>query len=209
VNSKSASLRRKAIDYSVQAIYCSATTTRTPLQPATLRTWTPTTQPQPPIVEPASIRRRPLALSRILDPRIVGAEIRRARAGEINSASATRTSRTSIAISYRKNFPTKTSHRGARAPDQKFLSQPMFVARSSPPRRKRFVKIQDTVRSFKEIVEAKIRHVPEQAFYKVGTIDEALRSRKDEARRLITENASEAIDLWSSPPTPVAAREKH
>jgi F-type H+-transporting ATPase subunit beta len=36
------------------------------------------------------------------------------------------------------------------------------------------VKIEDTVRSFKEIVEGKYDEVPEQAFYMVGTIDEAL-----------------------------------
>jgi F-type H+-transporting ATPase subunit beta len=36
------------------------------------------------------------------------------------------------------------------------------------------VKIEDTVRSFKEIVEGKYDDVPEQAFYMVGTIDEAL-----------------------------------
>jgi len=37
------------------------------------------------------------------------------------------------------------------------------------------VKIEDTVRSFKEIVEGKYDDVPEQAFYMVGTIDEALK----------------------------------
>jgi F-type H+/Na+-transporting ATPase subunit beta len=38
----------------------------------------------------------------------------------------------------------------------------------------KYVKIDDTVRSFKEIVEGKYDDVPEQAFYMVGTIDEAL-----------------------------------
>jgi F-type H+-transporting ATPase subunit beta len=37
------------------------------------------------------------------------------------------------------------------------------------------VKIEDTVRSFKEIVEGKYDDVPEQAFYMVGTIEEALK----------------------------------
>jgi F-type H+-transporting ATPase subunit beta len=38
----------------------------------------------------------------------------------------------------------------------------------------KYVKIEDTVRSFKEIVEGKYDDIPEQAFYMVGTIDEAL-----------------------------------
>jgi F-type H+-transporting ATPase subunit beta len=38
----------------------------------------------------------------------------------------------------------------------------------------KYVKIEDTVRSFKEIVEGKYDEIPEQAFYMVGTIDEAL-----------------------------------
>jgi F-type H+-transporting ATPase subunit beta len=38
----------------------------------------------------------------------------------------------------------------------------------------KYVKIEDTVRSFKEIVEGKYDDVPEQAFYMVGTIEEAL-----------------------------------
>jgi F-type H+/Na+-transporting ATPase subunit beta len=38
----------------------------------------------------------------------------------------------------------------------------------------KYVKIEDTVRSFKEIVEGKYDDIPEQAFYMVGTIDEVL-----------------------------------
>jgi len=38
----------------------------------------------------------------------------------------------------------------------------------------KYVKIEDSVRSFKEIVEGKYDDIPEQAFYMVGTIDEAL-----------------------------------
>src|SRR5438094_8449866 len=57
---------------------------------------------------------------------------------------------------------------------EKFLSQPMFVAAQFTGLEGKYVKIEDTVRSFKEIVEGKYDDVPEQAFYMVGTIEEAL-----------------------------------
>jgi F-type H+-transporting ATPase subunit beta len=55
---------------------------------------------------------------------------------------------------------------------QKFLSQPFFVAHQFTGIEGRYVKIEDTVRGFKEIVEGKHDDLPEQAFYMVGTIDE-------------------------------------
>jgi len=57
---------------------------------------------------------------------------------------------------------------------QKFLSQPFHVAEQFTGYTGRYVKIQDTVRSFKEIIEGKHDDVPEQAFYMKGTIDEVL-----------------------------------
>jgi F-type H+-transporting ATPase subunit beta len=50
----------------------------------------------------------------------------------------------------------------------------MFVAAQFTGLPGKYVKIADTVRSFKEIVEGKYDDIPEQAFYMVGTIDEAL-----------------------------------
>jgi F-type H+-transporting ATPase subunit beta len=55
---------------------------------------------------------------------------------------------------------------------QKFLSQPFFVAEPFTGQPGRYVKLEDTIRSFKTIVEGKCDHIPEQAFYMVGTIDE-------------------------------------
>ena len=55
---------------------------------------------------------------------------------------------------------------------EKFLSQPMFVAEQFTGLEGKYVKIEDTVRGFKEIVEGKHDDVPEQAFYMVGTIEE-------------------------------------
>lgn len=56
---------------------------------------------------------------------------------------------------------------------QKFLSQPFFVAEQFTGLKGKFVELADTVRSFKEICEGKWDHLPEQAFYMVGSIEEA------------------------------------
>jgi len=57
---------------------------------------------------------------------------------------------------------------------QKFLSQPFFVAEQFTGLPGKYVPIAETVKSFKEIVDGKHDAIPEQAFYMVGTIDEAL-----------------------------------
>ena len=57
---------------------------------------------------------------------------------------------------------------------QRFLSQPFFVAEQFTGRSGKYVKREDTVRSFKEILEGKYDHVPEQKFYMVGSIEEVL-----------------------------------
>ncbi|MFO1518242.1 MAG: F0F1 ATP synthase subunit beta [bacterium] len=57
---------------------------------------------------------------------------------------------------------------------QRFLSQPFFVAAQFTGMDGKYVKIEDTIRGFKEIVAGKHDDVPEQAFYMVGTIEEAL-----------------------------------
>jgi F-type H+-transporting ATPase subunit beta len=57
---------------------------------------------------------------------------------------------------------------------QKFLSQPFFVAQQFTGLEGKYVPIADTVRGFREIVDGKHDEVPEQAFYMVGGIEEAL-----------------------------------
>ncbi len=59
---------------------------------------------------------------------------------------------------------------------QRFLTQPMYVAAQFTGRDGRYVKIEDTVRGFREILEGKHDDLPEQAFYMVGTIEEAVES---------------------------------
>jgi F-type H+-transporting ATPase subunit beta len=57
---------------------------------------------------------------------------------------------------------------------QKFLSQPFHVAEAFTGSPGRYVKLKDTVRGFKELVEGKYDDLPEQAFYMVGSIEEAV-----------------------------------
>jgi F-type H+-transporting ATPase subunit beta len=57
---------------------------------------------------------------------------------------------------------------------QKFLSQPFHVAEVFTGAPGRYVKVEDTVRSFKEIIEGKHDNIPEQAFYMKGAIEEVL-----------------------------------
>ena len=63
---------------------------------------------------------------------------------------------------------------------QRFLSQPFFVAAQFTGTEGKFVTVKDTVRGFKEILDGKHDELPEQAFYMVGGIEEAV----EKARRL-------------------------
>ena len=63
---------------------------------------------------------------------------------------------------------------------QRFLSQPMFVAEAFTGTQGRYVKLQDTIKSFKEVVEGKHDDLPEQAFYMVGDVGEVI----DKAKKL-------------------------
>ena len=61
---------------------------------------------------------------------------------------------------------------------QRFLTQPMFVAEVFTGQPGRYVKIEETVKGFKEILDGKHDNLPEQAFYMVGTIEEAVEKGK-------------------------------
>ncbi|MGB9735422.1 MAG: F0F1 ATP synthase subunit beta [bacterium] len=61
---------------------------------------------------------------------------------------------------------------------QRFLSQPFFVAEQFTGTPGKYVKLADTIKGFKEIAEGKHDAIPEQAFYMVGTIEEALEKAK-------------------------------
>ena len=57
---------------------------------------------------------------------------------------------------------------------QRFLSQPFYVAQQFTGLEGKYVKLADTIRGFKEIVEGKHDDLPEQSFFNVGTIEEAV-----------------------------------
>ncbi|URJ29780.1 F0F1 ATP synthase subunit beta [Blochmannia endosymbiont of Camponotus sp.] len=61
---------------------------------------------------------------------------------------------------------------------QRFLSQPFFVAEVFTGFSGTYVSLKDTIQGFKEIIEGKYDHIPEQAFYMVGTIEEVIEKNK-------------------------------
>ena len=61
---------------------------------------------------------------------------------------------------------------------QRFLSQPFFVAEAFTGQQGRYVSIKDSIKGFSEIIEGKHDDLPEQAFYMVGTIEEAVEQAK-------------------------------
>jgi len=118
----------------------------------------------------------PLAsTSRILDPRIVGEEHYRT-AQEVKSIlQRYKELQDIIAILGVEELSEEDKLTVSRARKiQNFLSQPFFVAEQFTGLEGRYVRIADTIRSFREIVEGKHDDLPERAFYMVGDIDEAL-----------------------------------
>ena len=61
---------------------------------------------------------------------------------------------------------------------ERFLSQPFFVAEQFTGEPGKYVKVEDTVRGFKEVVEGKHDDIPERAFYMKGTIDEVVQAAR-------------------------------
>ncbi len=124
----------------------------------------------------------PLAsTSRILDPRVVGQEHYDVARGVQRVLQRYKDLQDIIAILGIEELSDEDKLIVARARRiQRFLSQPMFVAEAFTGTEGRYVPVKETVRGFKEILEGKHDDLPEQAFYMVGTIDEAV----DKAKRL-------------------------
>jgi F-type H+-transporting ATPase subunit beta len=160
---------------SVQAIYVPADDYTDPAPAATFAHLDATTNLSRQIVErgiyPAV---DPLAsYSRILDPRVVGQEhysVARAVKSVLQRYKDLQDIIAILGIEELSDEDKRTVARARRI--EKFLSQPMYVAAQFTGLEGKYVKIADTVRSFKEIVEGKYDDIPEQAFYMVGTIDE-------------------------------------
>jgi F-type H+/Na+-transporting ATPase subunit beta len=162
---------------SVQAIYVPADDYTDPAPATTFAHLDATTNLSRAIVElgiyPAV---DPLAsTSRILDPRIIGQEhynVARAVKQVLQRYKDLQDIIAILGIDELSEEDKLTVGRARRI--QKFLSQPFFVAEQFTGMSGKYVPIADTVRSFREIVDGKYDHLPEQAFYMVGTIEEAV-----------------------------------
>jgi F-type H+-transporting ATPase subunit beta len=114
------------------------------------------------------------SFSRILDPRIVGEEHYQTARSVQAVLQRYKDLQDIIAILGVEELSEEDKQAVGRARRiQRFLSQPMFVAEAFTGRSGRYVPVKDTVRGFREILEGKWDHLPEQAFYMVGGIEEA------------------------------------
>jgi F-type H+-transporting ATPase subunit beta len=122
----------------------------------------------------------PLAsTSRVLDPRIVGEEHYKVARQVQAILQRYKELQDIIAILGMDELSEEDKTLVARARKiQRFLSQPFFVAEQFTGIKGKFVKIEDTIRAFREIAEGKHDHLPEQAFYLVGTIEDAMEKAK-------------------------------
>jgi F-type H+-transporting ATPase subunit beta len=124
----------------------------------------------------------PLAsTSRILDPNIIGEEHYTTARAVQSILQRYKDLQDIIAILGMEELSDEDKIVVARARKiQRFLSQPFSVAEQFTGQPGRYVKLADTVKSFKEVVEGKHDDLPEQAFYMVGDIGEAM----DKAKKL-------------------------
>ena len=117
--------------------------------------------------------------SKVLDPRIVGEEHYRVAREVQRILQRYKELQDIIAILGMEELSDEDKLIVARARRiQRFLSQPFHVAEQFTGTPGRYVKLEDTIKGFKEIIEGKWDHLPEQAFYMVGTIEEAVEKAK-------------------------------
>lgn len=118
--------------------------------------------------------------SRILDPRVVGEEHYQVAIQVKQVLQRYKDLQDIISILGIEELSEEDKLTVARARRiQRFLSQPMFVSEVFTGRPGKYVPVQETVRGFKEILEGKHDMLPEQAFFMVGTIDEAVEAAKN------------------------------
>jgi len=122
----------------------------------------------------------PLAsYSRILDPKIIGDEHYQVARRVKEILQRYEDLKDIIAILGMEELSDddkKTVNRARKI--QKFLSQPFFVAAEFTGMEGKYVELKDTIKSFKDLAEGKYDHLPEQAFYMVGSIEEAVEKAK-------------------------------
>jgi len=117
--------------------------------------------------------------SRILDPRVIGDEHYNVARNVQGILQKYKDLQDIIAILGMEELSDEDRLTVTRARKiQKFLSQPFFVAEQFTGTPGKYVKLEETIRSFKEVIEGKHDDVPEQAFYMVGDIEEVLEKAK-------------------------------
>ncbi len=113
--------------------------------------------------------------SRILDPNVVGEEHYRVARAVQGTLQRYKELKDIIAILGMDELSEDDKLTVARARKlQRFLSQPFFVAEVFTGAPGRYVGLKETIANFKAIVEGEYDHLPEQAFYMCGTVDEAV-----------------------------------
>ena len=118
--------------------------------------------------------------SRQLDPLVVGEEHYNVARGVQMTLQKYKELRDIIAILGMDELSEEDKLTVARARKiQRFLSQPFFVAEVFTGSPGKYVSLKDTVSGFKAILEGKYDHLPEQAFYMVGSIEEAVEQAKN------------------------------
>ncbi|HEY7410781.1 MAG TPA: F0F1 ATP synthase subunit beta [Vicinamibacteria bacterium] len=166
---------------SIQAIYVPADDYTDPAPATTFAHLDATTNLSRQIVElgiyPAV---DPLASSsRILDPRVIGDEHYRVARAVKQILQRYKDLQDIIAILGMDELSEEDKVIVGRARKiQKFLSQPFHVAEQFTGIAGKYVPLAETIRSFKMIVEGELDHLPEQAFYMVGVIEEVLEQAK-------------------------------
>ncbi|MED5423798.1 MAG: F0F1 ATP synthase subunit beta, partial [Pseudomonadota bacterium] len=117
--------------------------------------------------------------SRILDPRVVGQEHYDVAMGVQKTLQTYKALQDIIAILGMDELSEEDKMTVARARKiQRFLSQPFHVAEVFTGSPGVFVALEDTIKGFKGIIEGEYDHLPEAAFYMVGTIEEAVAKAK-------------------------------
>ena len=117
--------------------------------------------------------------SRVLDPNIIGEEHYEVTRKVLEILQKYKELQDIIAILGMDELSDEDKETVNRARKiQRFLSQPFFVAEQFSGIPGKYVKLEDTIRGFKEIIEGKHDDLPEQAFYMVGTIEEAVEKAK-------------------------------
>jgi F-type H+-transporting ATPase subunit beta len=117
--------------------------------------------------------------SRVLDPNIIGEEHYEVTRKVLEILQKYKELQDIIAILGMDELSDEDKETVNRARKiQRFLSQPFFVAEQFSGIAGKYVKLEDTIRGFKEIIEGKHDDLPEQAFYMVGTIEEAVQKAK-------------------------------